>query len=605
MAARIGLDRVEEDILAFSLLLHEIPVMEACSDFLGSLSGWRVIRVLAESLGYAISEVQGVLHHDGALRASGLIELAPRGRVDLRCALDVLPGLDRLLLSEGFQHAVILKQYLKDAPASRAKLPSFPHLKEDIRWIRLLLAEAMSQHAEGINILFYGAPGVGKTELARALAEDIGAHLYEVGYSFHHEGEHRGDFGRFRAFQFSQAMLAGDQGSLILFDEIEDVFPRSAGLGWRNGSGSSQSKAWINQALESNSVPAFWLTNEVRQIDPAFLRRFTYVLEIPAPPESVRREMLKAGSQDLPVREQWICEVAREVPLTPAQVHQMTTVARLTGVKEPEETEGLCQQMLRNTCEVLGQQVKLLQADDALEYRLELLNAAPDVHALVDGLLRRPTGRLCLYGPPGTGKTALAHHLAHRLDKPLIKRTASELLSMWLGGTEKAFANMFRQAERESAVLLLDEADSFLYDRRTAQRSWEVTQVNELLVQMEAFGGLFLCSTNLMETLDPAVLRRFDVKVRFDFLTIVQVEALFIQLLATLGESTGPERIGTAIRHRLARLRNLTPGDFASVLRKVRILGDHRDAVHLLAALEEESQTKQRGGKPVSGFVAG
>ena len=78
---------------------------------------------------------------------------------------------------------------------------------------------------------------------------------------------------------------------------------------------------------------------------------------------------------------------------------------------------------------------------------------------------------------------------------------------------------MFAAARQQNAVLVLDEADSFLSDRRGARQSWEVTQVNELLTQMEAFDGIFICTTNLMEKLDPASLRRFAFKVRFDPMT--------------------------------------------------------------------------------------
>ena len=73
------------------------------------------------------------------------------------------------------------------------------------------------------------------------------------------------------------------------------------------------------------------------------------------------------------------------------------------------------------------------------------------------------------------------------------------------------------EAQADGAVLLLDEADSFLRDRRGAHHSWEVTQVNELLVQVECFDGLFFCATNLFEDLDDASLRRFDLKISFSW----------------------------------------------------------------------------------------
>lgn len=70
----------------------------------------------------------------------------------------------------------------------------------------------------------------------------------------------------------------------------------------------------------------------------------------------------------------------------------------------------------------------------------------------------------------------------------------------------------------DDSVLLLDEADSFLRDRTSAQRSWEVTQVNELLTQMERFEGLFICSNNLIDRLDSASIRRFDFKIMLSYL---------------------------------------------------------------------------------------
>ncbi len=78
-------------------------------------------------------------------------------------------------------------------------------------------------------------------------------------------------------------------------------------------------------------------------------------------------------------------------------------------------------------------------------------------------------------------------------------------------------------------------AGRFLSDRRDAQRNWEVTQVNEFLTQMESFDGIFICTTNLMERLDQASLRKFAFKVKFDYLTKPQRISMFRQKLTRLG----------------------------------------------------------------------
>mgnify|MGYP002145016340 CR=1 FL=1 len=85
--------------------------------------------------------------------------------------------------------------------------------------------------------------------------------------------------------------------------------------------------------------------------------------------------------------------------------------------------------------------------------------------ASIQALQARGHGTLCFYGPPGTGKTALAEHIATTLAQPLHVRQASDLMGKYVGETEQNMAAMFREAETENAILLLDEADSFLLDR--------------------------------------------------------------------------------------------------------------------------------------------
>lgn len=98
---------------------------------------------------------------------------------------------------------------------------------------------------------------------------------------------------------------------------------------------------------------------------------------------------------------------------------------------------------------------------------------------------------------------------------------------MFVGQTEKNIARAFAEAKEENAVLIFDEVDSFLADRNSANRNWEITQVNEMLVQMENFDGIFIATTNLMDNLDRASLRRFDLKLEFGFLEYNQAFKLF------------------------------------------------------------------------------
>ncbi len=235
-------------------------------------------------------------------------------------------------------------------------------------------------------------------------------------------------------------------------------------------------------------------------------------------------------------------------------------------------------------------------------YRLDVLNPDADLERLTAGLKSNPRGRICLFGVPGSGKSAYAKYVADEVVRPLLVRRASDLVSKYIGETEKNTAEVFHQAEADNAVLLLDEADSFLRDRTTAVRSWEVSQVNEFLVQMEAFEGLFIASTNLMDTLDAASLRRFDLKIRFDYMRPQQAWLLFVKVMQE--RECSEDAIAHDVRQKVMRLTNLTPGDFATALRRESILGDTFGPDMLVEALKAECSVKPEAAQRGMGFTA-
>jgi SpoVK/Ycf46/Vps4 family AAA+-type ATPase len=161
-------------------------------------------------------------------------------------------------------------------------------------------------------------------------------------------------------------------------------------------------------------------------------------------------------------------------------------------------------------------------------------------------------------------------------------------MSKYVGETEQNMAAMFREAEGENAVLLLDEADSFLQDRRAAQRGYEVSEVNEMLQGMERFRGIFICTTNLMERIDQAALRRFTFKIEFQPLTRAQRLALFVAE-ACGGDALG---VGKVLEQRLAKLDQICIGDFAAVKRQAAILDLAMAPSEFLEQLEAEHRIK-------------
>ena len=93
-------------------------------------------------------------------------------------------------------------------------------------------------------------------------------------------------------------------------------------------------------------------------------------------------------------------------------------------------------------------------------------------------------------------------HDTHVLSTPVIEKRASDLVSKWVGVSEQNIARAFSEARANGALLIFDEADSLLADRRGAERSWEVSQVNEMLTWMESHPLPVICTTNFAENLD-------------------------------------------------------------------------------------------------------
>jgi SpoVK/Ycf46/Vps4 family AAA+-type ATPase len=500
----------------------------------------------------------------------------------------------------------LLARFFSEAAPAKLQAEDFSHLAMDFELVSSYLQKALHKKTAGVNILLYGGPGVGKSEFARLVAKNVDQRLYEVACA-DDDGEAIKGQARFSSFMLSQKMLASAAGCIVLFDEIEDVFPcNTSGLlalfgDDEAGSSASPGKAWINRVLETNPVPAIWITNSISQIDPAYLRRFDYAIEFPKPPKEARRRIAQKYLSPAKATPQFIERIAGWEKLTPAQIEKAAKIARIVGGSSAE-TEALAERTLKHSAKLLGQPMPAPLSGQSPGYDLAYLNTSIATAPLIAGLKMRPSGTFCLHGAPGTGKTAFARYLSNSIGKPFLVRRASDLLGKYVGESERNIATMFEQAQEEDAVLVLDEADSLLADRRGAHQNWEVTQVNELLTQMEDFPGIFICTTNLLDRLDPASLRRFAFKIRFDCLNREQRRQIFEAELNRLAPGSGAAM--SSVSTRLDRLDKLTPGDFAAVARQWSLWATQPSADALMTALEEECRVKGGNGGRTMGFSA-
>ena len=333
------------------------------------------------------------------------------------------------------------------------------------------------------------------------------------------------------------------------------------------------------------------------------MRRFDIVLRIAAPDRKRKAALLLEHAPALAGDTQWASRAVTHAKMSPAVITRMGAVVAGLHVAEPggaREALGMLRlQYLRAVDE--GEPAALEAADDGIASGMAWLNPNTPLAPVLDRLRIQPRGRFLFHGVPGTGKTAFANHLARELGCGILAKRSSDLLSMWVGRTEKNLREMFEEARREGDLLLLDEADSFLAERNAGQPHWQTTHTNELLTQMEAFDGLFVCTTNLLAHLDGAAMRRFDLKIGFDPL-------LPRQRIAIFGDACRRQRLdradsaSAALTRRQSELGELTPGDLATALRKISLALCEPDAFDLLEALVDECRYKT-GARPRIGFV--
>lgn len=594
----VGLSEIECRILEFAVIIHTDDLLSDVADWLGHLSSKKACQVLSILLGVSAQEMRKALSAPSVSSRSGLVALVGGGERTLRKKLDLLSvTFADNLVSSISDPAALLQGMVAPGLPPQLVLSQFEHIAKSLKVMRPYLAHAVAAQRPGVNIFIYGAPGTGKTQLARVLGKDLGCELFEVACENAEGAPIDGDY-RIRAFRAAQSFFARRR-VLILFDEVDNILNVSDGPFGHSGS-VLNNKAWLNRKLESNQVPTLWISNTIDSIDPAIIRRFDMVIELPTPPKKQREQIILAACGDM-LPGASVGRIAAAESLAPAVISRTAAVMRAIRTSLPaNEIPEAMEHLISNTLAAQGHLplAKAKSGDVADLYDLKCVNASVALQDVVAGIAKTREGRICIYGPPGTGKTAFGRWLADSIGMPLHVRRASELLSKWVGGTERNIARAFREASEEGALLLLDEVDSFLHERKNVLHTWEITGVNEMLSQMESFDGVLIATTNLMEDLDQAALRRFELKVKFEYLKQEQAWTLLEAHCQSLDIPPPPPDLN----RRLGRLDALTPGDFAAISRlgRIRPLCNAGD---FIAALETECSLKKGHGHAAIGFL--
>ena len=448
---------------------------------------------------------------------------------------------------------------LKEKPAEEVKraVPDVTYediggLKRELRLVREMI-ELPLKHPElfqklGIEppkgVLLYGPPGTGKTLIAKAVANEVDAHFIpisgpEIMSKYYGESEQR-----LREI-FEEAKE--NAPSIIFIDEIDSIAPkREEVTGEVERRVVAQLLALMDGLEARGDVIVIAATNRPDAIDPALRRpgRFDREIEIGVPDKEGRKEILEIHTRKMPLAEDVDLEELAEMTngFVGADLEALCKEAAMHALRRvlPEidiEAEEIPAEVLENlkvTREDFLEALKNIEPSAMREVLVEVPNvrwedigglehAKQELMEAVEWPLKypevfkaaniKPPRGILLFGPPGTGKTLLAKAVANESNANFISVKGPELLSKWVGESEKHVREMFRKARQVApCVIFFDEIDS-LAPRRGGIGDSHVTErvVSQLLTELDGLEELkdvvVIAATNRPDMIDPALLR--------------------------------------------------------------------------------------------------
>ncbi len=582
-----ALSHAETEILVLLYLTERLPLLKSFFDVkIAGFSSLFVINYFPMILGLEKDDVvkaitTGSLVQKGMIRVSPFVSLTREAKEEIE------------QLGENSIEVATLEE-----DRTELTLSDFGISDEE-----LMVLERLIKGKGGFNLLLTGRESIGMDHFAMALAQEYDLKLQRIDLS-EEEDLHEA----LRTIQRSMARTS-QESNIVMVSGAEELFDRRSFF-------YKRPLLSLKEILRHPGGRFFWVLKGMEGLSRELVTKMTFVLELkPLGPDQrqriVRHELKRHGLEGL-LEDDGIRALCND---TEVDIDDLVEAIRTASLSEVNDESGyrFIGTVLRKRQMFKPERIKNIRQRDFRCYDLECLNCSEQPERIISALRRYEQLRqnrvsygtggftMLLYGPPGTGKTEFVFYLGSVLGREVVLRRASDIFNCYVGNTEKLIMKAFVEAKEKDAILFFDEADTFLFPRKNALRSWEVSFTNEFLTQIENFQGIVVFSTNHIEGLDTAALRRFRFKVEFRPLKPEGVVRLYEKLLMPLIPEANA--LTEEILERLRDIKGLTPGDFATVREKFLFL-EPSDITHerLLEALKEEVAYRE-GEKRISGFM--
>ena len=592
MADTFGLSPEEVDAGLFLALKEEWTPIERFFDTHLSCDRISGRRFFEAALGVSQREFQKVLN--GKLTKIGIID---NQHTWLSIERDFMPMF--LDPSDDYDTADLQRKAQKpDLPFTELDVS-----EKEVSNISMLLK---STDDRPIHILLYGPPGTGKSTFARGMARNLCKDSVEVMGFEKPSVKHRQ-----AALEACMHMTANETERVVVVDEADHLLSQGISA---MVSGAAADKTWVNSVLERPKSRCIWVVNHTSDIHPAIKRRFTYSLEMGSPKKESREKIIARVLRKHKIKRLFnaalISELAENYLVSPGVIAQAASTASLWSSDKTECIRAF-KDSLNSKLKLNGSSVPKINVvrKGGIPFMSNGLNISMSFDRLIDMTTRYsnkwkndltadlPAMNLLFHGVPGTGKTVLARYLAKELDRPLVIKRASDILGKYIGDTEKNIVQAFQEARIKNAILLIDEVDSLLADRSGAHRNWEVSQVNELLTCMENGPAIMIATTNNLQKIDRASMRRFLSRIEFSPLQSTQVIDVYKQIFQPI---VGRARLTKAQMGQLQSMESLTTAELVRIRQRLELLCDKTDHASIL---QEFISERPQQSSHVAGFL--